>query len=171
MDLQAITNQIKDEFGDAVLDVSEFRGEWTVLVDHTRIIDVARYCRDTEGLEFNYLAALSGVDYYPEEARFGINYVLISLHRNQQLRLKVRVDEGVEVPSMTVAFKGAEWPEREAYDLFGVTFAGHPFMERILMPYDWTGHPLRKDYPLGYEEVQFSFNYDRIEAQKPRPKE
>lgn len=171
MEALAIAAQIKQQFGDAVLDISEFRDEVTVLVEPKRIVDVAKYCRDTAGLEFNYLASLSGVDYYPEEARFGVNYVLISLHLKHRIRLKVRVDEGESLPSMFAVYQGANWPEREVFDMFGVKFEGHPYMERILMPYDWTGHPLRKDYPLGYEEVQFSFSYDRVQGQKPNPKE
>jgi NADH-quinone oxidoreductase subunit C len=76
-----------------------------------------------------------------------------------------------EMPSLIEVYPNANWFERELWDMFGLRFTGHPDLRRILMPFDWEGHPLRKDYPLGYEEVQFTFNYEDIEVRKPRPKE
>ena len=167
-----LANQLKEKFPDAVTDVSTFRGEVTVVVDPKAIVEVARFCRDTEGFEFNLLADLAGVVYYPEEPRFAVNYYLYSLGLGHALRLKAYVPgDAPTLPTMTVVWSGANWMEREVFDMFGVTFEGHPDPRRILMPYDWTGHPQRKDYPLGYEEVQFSFNYDRVQAKKPHPKQ
>ncbi len=170
--LIVIANRIREQFPDAVQDVIEFRGEVTVIVDRARIAEVATFCRDTDGLEFNMLSDLAGIDYYPDEPRFSVSYILYSLPLNHTLRLKVYApgDDPV-IPTVTGVWAGANWMEREVYDMFGVDFPGHPDLRRILMPFDWTGHPLRKDYPLGYEEVQFSFNYDRVMAKKPHPRE
>jgi len=90
----------------------------------------------------------------------------------QRLRVKVPVrDDDQRVPSVTGLFPTANWHERETYDLYGIVFDGHPDLTRILMPADWEGHPLRRDYPLGYEEVEFTFNFDEIEKKKPYAKE
>jgi len=172
LSLSTITDQLKTQFPDAIKDVSEFRGEVTVVVDRSAIVEVATYCRDTEGLQFDLLADLTGVDYWPEDPRFAICYHIYSLLHNHMLRLKVYApDSDPVIPSVVGVWPGANWPEREVFDMFGVKMEGHPDLRRILMPFDWTGHPLRKDYPLGYEEVQFSFNYDRVQSQKPHPKE
>jgi NADH-quinone oxidoreductase subunit C len=155
-----------------VQDVIEFRGEVTVVVDKAAIVDVATYCRDTEGLEFNMLSDCGGNDYYPDEPRFGISYILYSLPHNHTLRLKAYVHgDDPTIQTVTAVWSGANWLEREIYDMFGVTFEGHPDLRRILLPFDWTGYPLRKDYPLGYEEVQFSFNHERVQAKKPQPRD
>ncbi len=167
-----IADRIQEAFPDAVQEVIEFRGEITVIVDRAAIIEVAAFCRDTDGLDFEIIADLAGVDYWPEEPRFAVNYVLYSVTHNHMVRLKVLMPgNDPTVPSMTTLWPGAGWPEREAWDMLGIKFEGHPDPRRILMPYDWTGHPHRKDYPLGYEEVQFSFNFDRVQDKKPQPEE
>jgi len=167
-----LANKLKTEFPDAVGEIEEFRGDVTVTVERKEIAKVCQYCRDSEGFEFNLLSDLSAIDYYPNAPRFGVSYVLYSLPCNHTLRLKVFVPEDNPVVStVTGVWPGTNWQEREVYDMFGITFEGHPDMRRVLMPFDWTGHPLRKDYPLGYEEVQFSFNAGRVQANKPAPKE
>jgi NADH-quinone oxidoreductase subunit C len=171
-DLLAIANTIKENFPEAVRDIIEFRGEVTVVVDRKAILDVARFCYETDGLAFKMLSDLAAVDYWPEEPRFAVNYVLYSLAHNRAIRLKVYMPgDDPTVASVTGIWAGANWPEREAWDMFGIKFEGHPVLRRILMPHDWQGHPQRKDYPLGYEEVQFSFNFDRVQAKKPHPKD
>lgn len=162
---------IQEKFADSVLERIEFRGEITLMIKPESLLEIAQYLRDTDGLEFNMLTDVAGADYYPDEPRFGISYVLFSLSDNVRLRLKLRIEEDVEIDSMTGLYPGANWMEREIFDMFGVRFKNHPDMRRILMPFDWTGHPQRKDYPLGYEEVQFTFNYDRVQSKKPQPKE
>jgi NADH-quinone oxidoreductase subunit C len=163
---------LRAAFPDAVEDTQEFRGEITVVIAADHIVDVCRYCHDTEGLDFNFLSDITGIDYYPQEPRFGIAYHLYSMLHNRSLRLKVCLpgDEPL-VTSVTLIYPTANWFEREIYDLLGVTFVDHPDLRRILMPEDWDGHPLRKDYPLGYETVQFSFNYDEVNEHKPYAKE
>ena len=157
---------------DAIQNVETFRDEVTVVVNPEQIVEVCRYCRDTKGLEFNLFSSLTGIDYYPSEPRFGLAYHLYSLVHNHSIRLKVYVsgDEPVAHSVMPV-YPAANWFEREIFDLLGVTFTDHPDLRRIMMPDDWNGHPLRKDYPLGYETVQFSFNRDEVTQHKPYAKE
>jgi len=171
-DSLAIANVIKEKFPEAVTDIVEFRGEVTVVVAPESLLDVARFCYETEELKLNHMADLAAVDYWPDEPRFAVSYVLRSMIYGHMIRLKVYLPgDKPEIASVTGLWAGANWPEREAWDMFGIKFEGHPDPRRILMPFDWTGHPQRKDYPLGYEEVQFSFNYDRVQAKKPHPKD
>jgi NADH-quinone oxidoreductase subunit C len=160
------------EFPDAVEGTQEFRGELTILVAADHIGAVCRYCRDSKGLEYNFLSDVAGVDYYPQEPRFAVSYHLYSMVHNRSLRLKVYLPgDKPELPSVTEVYPAANWSEREIFDLFGVVFSGHPDLRRLLMPDGWDGHPLRKDYPLGYETVQFSFNFDEIDRHKPYARE
>ena len=171
-DVQIAVERIRAQFPDSVQDVIEFRGETTLVLDKEALVEVCAFARDTEGLDFNLLSDVAGVDYWPEEPRFAVCYQLHAMERGTDLRLKAYTDGSDPVlPSVTDVWPTANWMEREIYDMFGVTFTGHPDLRRILMPFDWTGHPLRKDYPLGYEEVQFSFNVKQIDDQKPYAKE
>lgn len=171
-DVQTTVERIRAQFPDAVQGVIEFRDETTVVVDKEKIVEICTFCRDDEALDFNFLSDVAGVDYWPQQPRFAVCYQLLSMENGTNLRLKVLTpgDDPV-VPSVTGVWPTAGWMEREIYDMFGVEFSDHPDMRRILMPYDWQGHPLRKDYPLGYEEIQFSFNVKRIDDQKPYAKE
>ncbi len=163
---------LREAFPDAVQDVVEFRGETTVYVEPTKLAEVALFLRDADGLRYNLLVNLTGIDYLPETPRFAVAYHLYSMLYNRTLRLKVRLPEdNPTVPTVTTVWPTANWLEREAYDMLGIVFEGHPDPRRILMPPEWEGHPLRKDYPLGYETVQFSFNYDEIDRHKPYAKE
>ncbi len=162
----------RGSLGEAVQDVIEFRGETTIVVDPAKIADVCLFFRDTEGLEYNFLADLAGIDYYPQEPRFAVYYQLYSMHYNRMLRLKAYLPgDNPTLQSVTSIWPAANFHEREAFDMFGIVFEGHPNLRRILMPEDWEGHPQRKDYPLGYEPVQFSFNYEQINRLKPFAKE
>jgi NADH-quinone oxidoreductase subunit C len=127
--------------------------------------------RDTHSFEL--MSALTAVDYWPqEEPRFHIVYQLTSIANNLSLQVRVPVTATRPVvPTVSAVFASANWRERELWDMFGIQFDGHPDPRRILMPQDWEGHPLRKDYPLGYEEPQFTFNFDEIDLRKPRAKE
>lgn len=159
----------------AILETKEFRGETTIIVKREQIAEVAQFVRDTPGLLYNFLSDISAVDYYPEQTRperFGVSYHLYSLLYNRRLRLKIFVPEDdTTAPSVTNVWPGANWLEREIYDMMGITFDGHPDMRRLLMPDDWDGHPHRRDYPLGYETIQFSFNVEEILKHKPSAKE
>jgi NADH-quinone oxidoreductase subunit C len=149
----------------------ESRGEVHVFINPLQIADVLSFLRDAH--EFSLLSALTAVDYWPQESpRFHVIYQLTSLTQNLSLQLRLRVDgTQPKVPTATGIFAGANWREREVMDMFGIVFEGHPDPRRILMPPDWEGHPLRKDYPLGYEEPQFTFNFEEIDLRKPYAKE
>jgi NADH-quinone oxidoreductase subunit C len=135
---------LQQQFGDAVLDVVYFRDEVSALVPRDRVVEVCRYCRDRLG--FNYLSDITAVDWLDRRPRFDVVYHLLSLESWARLRIKVQTDVGVPVPTVIPVWGGANWPEREAYDMFGIEFDGHPDMRRILMPEGWIGYPLRKDF-------------------------
>ncbi len=120
-------------------------GEVTLVVDPAKIVPVCRLLKDQE--EYIRLATVTALDHYPAEPRFEVVYHLHSLARNRYLRLKCTLAEGASIDSLTGVWRGANWYERETFDLFGIAFAGHPNLTRILMPEDWQGHPLRKDFP------------------------
>jgi len=163
---------LRKKFPDAVQEVIEFRGETTVVVDAASLVAVCLFLRDDADLNYNYLADLAGIDYYPDEPRFAVSYIVYAMTVNARFRLKVFISgDEPEVPTVTGVWPTANWYEREVYDMFGITFTGHPDLRRLLMPADWVGHPHRKDYPLGYEEVQFSFNWREVDARKPYAKE
>lgn len=161
--------QVLQEKADATWE--EALGEVHLLVDAGHIMDVLTFLRDQH--EFSLLSAMTAVDYWPEEKpRFHLVYQLSSLTQNLSLQVRVPLN-GSEprAPTATGVFRNANWRERELLDMFGIQFDGHPDPRRILMPPDWEGHPLRRDYPLGYEEPQFSFNLDEIDLRKPYAKE
>ena len=135
----------------AILETKEAFGETTHIVDPERITELCALLKAKE--TFVRLSAVTCVDLYPGEPRFEVIYHLHSLERNQRLRLKCRVSgTNPEIDSVTGVWRTANWFEREVFDLFGVKFRNHPNMIRILMPLDWEGHPLRKDYPVhGYK--------------------
>jgi NADH-quinone oxidoreductase subunit C len=143
---------VRDRFPEALLDVVEFRGETTLVIEPAVIADVCLALRDAPDLRFNFLSDVTAVDWPEREPRFDIVYHLLSLDTHAIVRLKVRVgepdEEEPQVPSVTTVWPTANWYEREIYDLFGIAFTGHPDLRRIMMPTDWVGHPLRKDYPL-----------------------
>ena len=162
---------VKGKFPDALLDVVTFRDETTLVIHPQQLVNVARYLRDTNGLIYNYLSDVSSVDYYPDynrPGRFGVCYHLLSMLYNRRVRVKVYLPEDEPVvATITQVYPAANWLEREIYDMMGIIFEGHPDRRRVLLPEDWDGHPLRRDAPLGYETVMFSFNVDEISKHKP----
>ena len=166
--LESAVTTLKEKLG---VDVSEFRGEVTVQVDAQHLVEACRILKEEFG--FNYLSNETAVDYWPQESpRFNMVYNLFSMSKYLRINLRVALDgNSPSMPTLEGVFPSANWHERETWDMFGIKFEGHSDLRRILMPYDWQGHPLRKDYPLGYEEVQFSFNYEDIGMRKPHPKE
>jgi len=149
-------------------EVTEFRGEVSLLIAPEKVQSVMQSLRDDFG--FDYLASLTASDYWPQlEPRFHVVYQVYSFSRNMRLCLRVPVNDSTPtVPTVENLYPVANWHEREVWDMFGIRFEGHPDLRRILMPGDWEGHPLRKDYPLGYEEPQFTFNFDTIQVRKHR---
>ena len=165
--LQPIVDQLVKDFDASV---SEFRDDTTLAVAADKIVATCQLLRD---LGFEMLSALTAVDYWPQEdPRFNVIYQFRSVSKNMVLALRVPVP-GINpsLPTVSHIYRNANWRERELWDMFGIKFEGHPDLRRILMPADWEGHPLRKDYPLGYEEPQFTFNYEEIDLRKPYAKE
>ncbi len=138
-------------------------GELTVVVVPGDIVAVSRFLRDDPRLAFVNIIDICGVDYPEREKRFDVVYHFLSPRQNLRIRLKVMTDEATPVPSLTSVFPGADWFEREAYDLYGILFTGHPDLRRILTDYGFEGHPLRKDFPLtGYFEVRYDDELKRV---------
>jgi NADH-quinone oxidoreductase subunit C len=166
--LSPIVTALQERFA---CQAQEFRGEVTLIVSPTSLTELVSALRDD--FAFDQLVDVTAVDYYPQESpRFHVVYHIRSL--SQGLILCLRVPLAGNAPSLDTVegiFRGANWYEREVFDMFGVTFTGHSDLRRIIMPADWQGHPLRKDFPLGYEEVQFTFNFDTVSKRKPHPKE
>jgi NADH-quinone oxidoreductase subunit C len=163
--LQAAVNGITNRFK---VQTAEFRGDVTLLVPNEQVAEICTVLRDEFG--FDSLPLETAVDYYPKTSpRFHVVYGLYSLKTHQYLYLRAPVeDENPHISTVEGVFKSANWREREIFDLFGIIFDGHSDLRRLEMPPDWEGHPLRKDYPLGYEEVQFTFNFDEIDLRKPK---
>jgi NADH-quinone oxidoreductase subunit C len=153
---------IRQELGDSVLDTNFFRDRATLLVDPRSIRSVLAHLRERG---YSAMASLHGVDYYPQEPRLGVVYELLDMRRVDRISVKLRLaSDAPEVDSVTPEDEqNAGWPtadfqEREVYDMFGVVFRGHPDLRRILMPEDYEGYPLRRDFPIGGEPVIFTYN-------------
>ena len=149
-----LATALQHEHADWAGEVIEAFGEITIIVPRERIVEVCSFLKASPGFEFNFLADLCGADRgVEEEPRFEVNYHLFSTTRHHRLRLKVLLNEDdVHVSTVTGVWRTANWHERETYDLFGIVFDGHPDLRRILLPDDWEGYALRKDFPLrGYE--------------------
>ncbi len=140
-------SKLKEKFSDSILNVAEFRGETTVTVKRDDIVSICAFLKQDIG--FNFLTDLCGVDYLGKSPRFMVVYHLYSIGNKVRLRLKVPVPENdPRVDTVSGVWGTASWHERECWDLMGISFNKHPDLRRILMPADWEGHPLRKDYPL-----------------------
>lgn len=166
--LNSTVNALKEKFRGAV---SEFRGEITVTIDPDVIVEACAFLKDKSGFEM--LVDITAVDYFPQKnPRFHLVYHVYSLKLNHFLVLRVHLHgDHPRVKTIENIYPNANWYEREIWDLMGVHFEGNHDLRRIMMPPGWEGHPLRKDYPLGYEEVQFTFNIDDIDRNKRYPKD
>ncbi|MDX8538175.1 NADH-quinone oxidoreductase subunit C [Mesorhizobium sp. M4B.F.Ca.ET.089.01.1.1] len=151
--------KLTSRIGEAVLAY----GELTVSVEPGSLIEVATFLRDDARCQFVSFIDVSGADYPSRARRFDVVYHLLSPKQNVRIRLKVQADEETLVPSLTAVYPGADWFERETYDLYGVLFSGHPDLRRILTDYGFEGHPLRKDFPLtGFVEVRYDDEAKRV---------
>jgi NADH-quinone oxidoreductase subunit C len=167
--LEPIVQALQEKFSTSL---EEFRNEVHVFVNPADIIAALTYLRDT--YQFELLSAMTASDYWPQQTpRFHVIYQLSSLARNATIQLRVPVDgSDPRIPTATGVYESANWRERELKDMFGITPEGHPDPRILLLPEDWgEKHPLRKDFPLGYEEVQFTFNFEDIDLRKPYAKE
>ncbi|GAO98276.1 NADH-quinone oxidoreductase subunit C 1 [Caedimonas varicaedens] len=161
--LQEIAAKLAETFGDDYLSHQLWQEELTLVIQRESITKVLTYLRDHGDYLFKQLIDLCGVDYPEREQRFEVVYHLLSVKYNRRLRLKVYTDENSPVPSATAVYSAANWWEREAWDLFGIHFEGHPDLRRLLTDYGFEGHPLRKDFPLtGYVEVRYDDERKRV---------
>jgi NADH-quinone oxidoreductase subunit C len=155
-----LVKKLKGRFDGIVTEASEFIGQVSVRIQPDSIVPVCEFLRDDTDARFNYLSDLTCV-HYPmrAEAPLEVVYNLYSIPRNERVRLKISIAEGAQVDSVTGVWPTANWMEREVFDLFGVSFRNHPDLRRILLPPDWEGHPLRKDYPLEFVENLWTKNH------------
>jgi len=146
---EKVLEKLNEHFKHSILSTSEFRGELTVVIKKEDIVRVCEFLKDDEELRFDLLEDLTGVDMFTPSDRFQVVYHLYSLKNKYRLRLKVHVDESdLRVPTVSGVWSTANWHEREAYDMFGITFEGHPDLRRLYMPEEFEYFPLRKDFPL-----------------------
>jgi NADH-quinone oxidoreductase subunit C len=164
-------DRLRGQFGDAVRDVVYFRDETTIEVDPVRIVEICQFLRDHNELKYNFLADLCGVDRLDLDVdgpRFAVAYNLYSIPFNRRIRLKACMDgEPPTVDTVTSIWSSANWNEREAYDLVGIHFRGHPNLERILTPEGFEGHPHRKDFDVGNEPVEFTQSQEYVRHRHP----
>ena len=158
-ELELTAQELRDRDGDSVVDTEFHRGRAVLVVNPDRIKTVLVHL---QGKGYTFLASLHGVDYYPHEPRLGVLYELLDMRRVDRISVKARVStDAPAIASVVELFPGAEFPEREVYDMFGVVFEGHPDLRRILMPEDYEGFPQRRDFPVGGEPVLFTYNEER----------
>ena len=158
-----LASYLNDALGDAIVRSTIAFGELTVLVRRERILGVLKFLRDDPRSHFTCMIDVCGVDYPGRENRFDVVYHLLSPTQNERIRVKVETDEVTPVDSCVELFPAANWYERETYDLYGILFDNHPDLRRILTDYGFTGHPLRKDFPLtGYVEVRYDDELKRV---------
>lgn len=164
-EFQPILEALEKGFG---AEISECCGDPQAVVSAENIVAAGQKLHDD--FDFALLSTITATDYGTDASpRFHVVYVFNSVTKNLQLMVRVPIaGEKPSLPTLTGVYKNANWRERELWDMFGIKVEGHPDMRRILMPDDWDGHPLRKDYPLGYEEPQFTFNFEEIDLSKPK---
>ena len=169
---ELIFDKINGAFPEAIEEVIDFRGERTLVIGQEFLREICLLLRDEQALQFNLLEDIVADDMLSDFPRFAVNYHLYSIPHKHLLRLRVPVEDPDDGPeTVSSVWPIASWLEMEVWDLMGITFKGNDQLRRLFLPEDWQGHPLRKDYPLGYEEVQFSFNWQAIDAKKPYAKD
>jgi NADH-quinone oxidoreductase subunit C len=162
-ELQALSDHIASSLGAAVVDRAIAFDELTVVARREEIVQVVTFLRDDPQCRFVCFIDICGADYPAREERFDVVYHFLAPHHNRRIRVKVMTDEATPVPSLVSLFPAANWYEREAYDLYGILFSGHPDLRRILTDYGFEGHPLRKDFPMtGYVEVRYDDGQGRV---------
>jgi NADH-quinone oxidoreductase subunit C len=170
---EEIVEAVKAGLAGAIQDTALPQGDAVIFVNPDSLQKVAAFLKNDPALKFDYLSDVCGVDYLLEERepRFEAVYLLYSIDHQHSIRVRVGIDEDEpSVPTVSELWKGALYPEQELFDMFGINVEGHPKMERLIMPKEWVGHPLRKDYPLMTEPVTFSYNRDyKSELVKSKP--
>ena len=148
-----LTEFLKSQFGEQITEFSVYQGQEFLVVEPAAAIPILEFLKLEA--DFDYLVDVTAVDFPQRPERFDLVYVLYSFARNQRIRVKTRIKDGYRPLTAVGVHLTANWLEREVYDMFGIEFAGHPDMKRILMPEDWSGHPLRKDYPITQMDNQW----------------
>jgi NADH-quinone oxidoreductase subunit C len=162
-ELQALSDHVASSLGAAVVDRAIAFDELTIVARREEIVQVVTFLRDDPQCRFVCFIDICGADYPAREERFDVVYHFLAPHHNRRIRVKVMTDEATPVPSLVSLFPAANWYEREAYDLYGILFSGHPDLRRILTDYGFEGHPLRKDFPMtGYVEVRYDDGQGRV---------
>ena len=162
-DLEQFRSKLVDALKTGVTFHKVTVGELTLVVEAAEIVRILTYLRDDPAWEFKILVDLCGVDWPERARRFDVVYHLLSLSKNRRLRVKIETDERTPVPSVVSVYPAANWFERETFDMYGVVFAEHPDLRRILTDYGFSGYPLRKDFPLtGYVEVRYDDELKRV---------
>ena len=170
MSLEDLAKTVDGVLGNRVLSRSIANGELTVVVEAGRIIEVLTKLRDDAGCQFEVLIDICGVDYPERARRFDVVYHLLSVRKNQRIRIKAEADGETPVPSAIPVFPAANWYERETYDMYGILFSGHPDLRRILTDYGFQGYPLRKDFPVtGYVELRYDDAQKRVVYEPVKP--
>jgi len=154
--LELIAGELRDQDAESIVDTAFHRDRATLIANPAHVHGVLEHLR---GKGYRFLASLHGCDYYPQEPRLGVLYELLDMARVDRITVKARVPlDAASIPSVIDLWPGADFPEREVYDMFGVVFDGHPDLRRILMPEDYEGFPQRRDFPMGGEPVLFTYN-------------
>jgi NADH-quinone oxidoreductase subunit C len=162
-DLESLGEHVSASLGDAVTGFAVAYGELTVSARADDVVQVVAFLRDDPRCQFSAFVDIAGADYPGRDKRFDVVYHLLSPRHNRRIRVKVETDEVTPVPSIVDLFPAANWYEREAYDLYGILFSGHPDLRRLLTDYGFEGHPLRKDFPLtGFVEVRYDDAQRRV---------
>lgn len=163
-EIETIVEELQEQFS---IETYRFRDEVSLIVKPDQLVDIFGQLNEKYG--FESLVEETAVDYWPNETpRFHLVYRVRSHSRKLILGVRLPLDGNApSAPTIENVYKNANWFEREIWDMFGINFEGHSDLRRIIMPHDWVGHPLQKDYPLGYEEVEFSFNFDELNHRKP----
>jgi NADH-quinone oxidoreductase subunit C len=163
MSLSKLAERLDSKIGDALVSSVQANGDFAIEVHLDQIINVLTFLRDDSGCQFSTLIDICGVDYPGRAARFSVVYHLLSMTKNHRIRIVVEVEEDETVPSAIPVYPAANWYEREAFDMYGIVFGDHPDLRRILTDYGFTGHPLRKDFPLtGHVECRYDEEQKRV---------
>jgi NADH-quinone oxidoreductase subunit C len=148
-----LVTKLKAHYGTGIKEASTYNGQPYLVVDSANVHEILLRMRDEE--LFDYCVDITAVHYPKREAQFDIVYILYSFHNNERVRVKTQIKDGETLQSATAIWPTANWLEREAYDMFGIVFEGHPELKRILLPDEWKGHPLRKDYPILQQDTEW----------------
>ena len=160
---EALKEKLENLKNDAIINITLEYGEVTIQANREKIVEFTTFLRDSSDFRFIQLVDICGADYPSRINRFDVVYHLLSLHKNCRVRIKVETDENTPVPSLIPVYPAADWNGREAFDMYGITFSGHPDLRRILTDYGFSGYPLRKDFPTtGYVEVRYDDEEKRV---------